>query len=288
MEQDLHSGVFGGVVHEATVDVIKLMSTLVDSKGKILIPGVMDSVDKVTAQEEKLYEGIEFDIEEFKKEAKVASVSNKVIQDNKKDLLMARWRFPSLSLHGIEGAFSGVGAKTVIPAAVKGKFSIRLVPHQDPKEIERLVKEHLEAEFAKTGSPNKMKVYSLHGAKAWVSATDHPNYKAAATAIEKVFGESPDFTREGGSIPIVGALEDSTEMNVLLLPVGACDDMAHSQNEKYNVRNLVNGIKVLGLYLHELGAIEGPKPSDCRCIVTEADMAIPGGFIKAFRCKCEM
>jgi hypothetical protein len=36
-------------------------------------------------------------------------------------------RLPSLSLHGIEGAFAGPGAKTVIPAKVGGKFSIRCV-----------------------------------------------------------------------------------------------------------------------------------------------------------------
>ena len=38
---------------------------------------------------------------------------------------MGRMRSPSLSIHGIEGAFSGAGGKTVIPAKVSGKFSIR-------------------------------------------------------------------------------------------------------------------------------------------------------------------
>ena len=55
----------------------------------------------------------------------------------------------------------------------------------------------------------------------------------------------PDYTREGGSIPITSCIEEATGMNVLLLPIGACDDMAHSQNEKYNISNLVNGIKVM-------------------------------------------
>ena len=32
--------------------------------------------------------------------------------------LMARWRYPSLSLHGIQGAFADPGAKTVIPRKV--------------------------------------------------------------------------------------------------------------------------------------------------------------------------
>lgn len=72
-----------------------------------------------------------------------------MIQDNKKDLLMARWRYPTLSLHGIEGAFSGPGAKTVIPAHVIGKFSLRLVPDQDPKQIESDIRTHLAKEFEK-------------------------------------------------------------------------------------------------------------------------------------------
>lgn len=84
----------------------------------------------------------------------------------------------------------------------------------------------------------------IHGAKSWLSNPKHPNYEAAAKAIEKVYGVPPDYSREGGSIPITPALEEATGMNVLLLPIGASDDMAHSQNEKYNISNLVKGIKV--------------------------------------------
>ena len=62
---------------------------------------------------------------------------------------MARWRFPSLTLHGIQGAFSGEGVKTVVPCKVTGKFSIRTVPDMDLDKIQRLVTEHLEKEFAK-------------------------------------------------------------------------------------------------------------------------------------------
>lgn len=52
---------------------------------------------------------------------------------------MHRWRYPSLSLHGIEGAFSASGAKTVIPRKVIGKFSIRLVPNMTPEEVTKHV-----------------------------------------------------------------------------------------------------------------------------------------------------
>lgn len=52
---------------------------------------------------------------------------------------MHRWRYPSLSLHGIEGAFSAPGAKTVIPRKVIGKFSIRIVPNMTPEEVTKNV-----------------------------------------------------------------------------------------------------------------------------------------------------
>ena len=80
-----------------------------------------------------------------------------------------RWRNPALSLHGIEGAFSEPGAKTVIPRHVRGKFSIRLVPHQTPERVAELVKAHLEDQFQKLGSPNKLSVVCHHGSRPWVS-----------------------------------------------------------------------------------------------------------------------
>lgn len=52
---------------------------------------------------------------------------------------MHLWRYPSLSIHGIEGAFDEPGAKTVIPGRVTGKFSIRLVPHMNASVVERQV-----------------------------------------------------------------------------------------------------------------------------------------------------
>lgn len=71
---------------------------------------------------------------------------------------MNNWRYPSLSIHGIEGAFSGPGFKTVIPRKVIGKFSIRLVPNQDPQKIATIVKDYVNNIWKKRQSPNKFKV----------------------------------------------------------------------------------------------------------------------------------
>ena len=80
-----------------------------------------------------------------------------LINEDKCETLMNRWRNPSLSVHGVQGAFDGAGAKTVIPRKVIGKFSIRAVPNQEPEEIERLVVKYLTEKFQERNSPNKLK-----------------------------------------------------------------------------------------------------------------------------------
>ncbi len=70
-----------------------------------------------------------------------------------------------------------------------------------------------------------------------------------------VYGVEPDLTREGGSIPVTISLEEATGKNVILLPMGASDDGAHSQNEKVDLRNYIEGTKLLGAYLYELANI---------------------------------
>ena len=52
------------------------------------------------------------------------------------------------------------------------------------------------------------------------------------------------------SIPVTLTFEEATGKNVLLLPMGSSTDGAHSINEKLDKRNYIEGIKLLGAYLH--------------------------------------
>lgn len=162
-------------------DLIWLLNQLVDAKGNIMIPGIMDSVAPLDPEEAKLYKDVDFCANTFQSEAgvrclrfpgdKVCSIVFAVKVDDMYDVnffskmqeatLMNRWRFPSLSIHGIEGAFADPGSKTVIPRKVIGKFSIRLVPNQDPVHIEKLVRKYLNDKWAERGSGNKMTVSQL-------------------------------------------------------------------------------------------------------------------------------
>merc|ERR1719180_116038 len=230
-----------------------MMNQLVDEDGKILVEGLMDSVAPLTPEEAAKYTNIDFDPEEYRKD--LGAPGRLMHGNDKAKTLMARWRYPSLSLHGIQGAFSDAGAKTVIPRKVIGKFSVRIVPDQDPEQIVSLTEGYLRKLWAKRGSPNKMTASMFHGGRCWVSDPDHPNYEAGIKATKMVYGVEPDLTREGGSIPVTLTLQEATGKNVILLPMGAADDGAHSQNEKIDIRNYIEGTKLLGAYAYQLSQL---------------------------------
>jgi Cys-Gly metallodipeptidase DUG1 len=253
------------MVHEPMTDLIALMSKLVDPQGNILIPGVDEMVPPPDDEERyvffsthlhppqltdqrflfisccrQLYRNLTYGIEDVE----VSAGAKVAISEDKTSALMGRMRYPSLSLHGIEGAFYGAGAKTVIPAKVSGKFSIRLVPPQTPENVDPLVLKYLQDEFTKLGSKNTFNVEDLHGGKPWVEDYKHWNYEAAHRATEvslpaflyqiclhlfpgqAVYKKAPDYMREGGSIPVTLTFAEALGVNVLLLPMGRGDDGA--------------------------------------------------------------
>lgn len=256
-DKALHSGVFGGCLTEPMTDVIQLLAAVSSAgHGDIGIEGCgKKSALPLEEDESVLYRGIAFDTEEFQKEA--GGVSG-LIGDSSSAVLMNRWRYPSLSIHGIEGAYSGQGFKTVIPGNAIGKFSIRLVPGQDPENVETAVKSVLEKRFGELKSCNELQITSS-SSKAWLADPKCGLYQAGAAALLKVYGVRPDLTREGGSIPIAGLLQDKLGVETMLLPLGQSDDGAHSQNEKFSRRNYLNGVCVLFTLIREIEKVYNEK-----------------------------
>lgn len=203
--QDLHSGVFGGTAQEPMTDLVRIMAGLVDGRGKILIPGIDEMVAPLTKEEKALYDNIAFTMDNL-----YEGLGSKTgIYTDKERTLMARWRYPSLSLHGIEGAFSAPGAKTVIPAKVTGKFSIRTVPDMELEQVNELTERYIRGLFSGLDSANTLKFSCQHAGKWWVASPNHWNFTAAGKAVEHVWGTKPDLTREGGSIPVTLTLKKS-------------------------------------------------------------------------------
>ena len=244
---DQHSG-FGGSIREPLHDLIHLLSKLTTPDREILIPHFHDKVRPLNDEEKKLYEGIEFDLDKF-----VDNIGADILlsRDSKK-LLMDMWRYPSLSYHGIQGAFSGSGGKTVIPAKVSGKVSMRLVPDQDPSEIFSHFKAYVVSEFEKLKSPNKIQVELLGKGDWWFSDFNNFLTNAAKAAIEDYWKKSPMMARSGGSIPVIPFMEKLFEAPAIGIGVGQDSDGAHSQNEHLRVSNLLGAKEVIARTLQKL------------------------------------
>ncbi|KAF5919012.1 hypothetical protein HPG69_003647 [Diceros bicornis minor] len=225
--------------------------SLVDSSGHILIPGIYDHVAPLTEEEKEMYEAIDLDLEEYQNTSQV----KKFLFDTKEEILMHLWRYPSLSIHGIEGAFDEPGAKTVIPGRVIGKFSIRLVPHMNTSVVEKQVKQHLEYIFSKRNSSNQMAVSMALGLHPWIANIKDDQYLAAKRAIKTVFGTEPDMIRDGSTIPIANIFQDVIQKSVMMLPLGAVDDGEHAQNEKINRWNYIEGSKLFAAFFLEMAKL---------------------------------
>ncbi|KAI0559084.1 Peptidase M20 [Gracilaria domingensis] len=255
--QTLHSGVYGGCIAEPMTDLIQLLSTVSRGvHGLVDIPGCRkEDCAPLEETEEDLYSNITFDSEDFMKEA--GNVPS-LVGDTPSEVLMNRWRYPSLSIHGIEGAYSGQGMKTVIPGAVTAKFSIRLVPGQDGKLVEEEVTKLLQERLRELNTPNELRVTSS-SSEPWLANPKCPLYQAGAAALLKVYGVRPDYTREGGSIPITSMVEKILGAETMLLPLGSSDDGAHSENEKIGRKNYIHGVHVLFVLLEEINRIHSSR-----------------------------
>eukprot|EP00812_Abedinium_dasypus_P011724 NODE_526_length_1497_cov_340.768377.p1 GENE.NODE_526_length_1497_cov_340.768377~~NODE_526_length_1497_cov_340.768377.p1 ORF type:complete len:469 (+),score=149.47 NODE_526_length_1497_cov_340.768377:3-1409(+) len=244
---DLHSGSAGGSVFEPMAELTHVLASLATPGGEILVPGIKELVAPVTEEERRLYKNLDFPLDSHMRACGVSRLRHDLDEEA---TLMHLWRMPSLSLHGIEGAHAAPGSKTVIPGRVAGKFSIRLVPNMDPEQVFALVREHCERVHSSFASPNSMRLMSLGGAQAFSGNPNDKNYMAARRANICVYGIEPDVMRSGGTIPMTLTMQE-TGRSVVLFPVGRSDDGAHAQNEKLDLSNFINGVKLIAAYLVE-------------------------------------
>jgi acetylornithine deacetylase/succinyl-diaminopimelate desuccinylase-like protein len=157
---------------------------------------------------------------------------------------------PALTVNGIVGGYQGPGGKGVIPARALAKLSFRLVPDQDPREVDRLFRKHI----ARLTPPTvRLTVRSLFAGKPALVRRQHPAMRAAATAYRKGFGATPVFLRSGGTIPVVSAFQDLVGFPTVLMGFALPDDRMHAPNEKFHLPNFYNGIATCIWFLASIG-----------------------------------
>ena len=240
---DLHSGVFGGAVANPAFVLAQILGQMKDKSGRIKVPGFYDDVRELTAAEREEWKKLPFDEKRYRKELGAPRLTG----ESGYSVLERTWGRPTFEVNGLLSGFTGEGPKTVIPAVAMAKVSMRLVPDQDPDKIAGLFEQYVEKIAPGTV---EVKLTRLHGGKPWMAEFDSPYIRAAGRAIEKGFGKSPVFNREGGSIPVVATFQRELGVPSVLFGVGLPDDRLHAPNEKLDLGNFHGGV-IASAHLYE-------------------------------------
>ena len=241
---DLHSGMFGGGVQNASHLLVQLLSTLHDANGKVNVDHFYDDVVDLTEFEKEQIKALGFDQEKLKKSLGLTDLTGGENNYPYPERVSSR---PTLEINGLWGGFQGEGTKTVIPNKAHAKITCRLVHNQNPEKIQELIKKHLE-ENAPKGCTIQVSLGDT--GNPFLTPIDSPMIQKAAEAYEKVYGKSPVYKREGGSIPIVSDFSQALNSPVVLMGFGLPDENLHAPNEHFNLENFDKGILTICSFLN--------------------------------------
>ncbi len=243
--RDLHSGHYGGNVHNPIQALAEIIAQLHDQNGTVTVPGFYDDVRPVTDEEHAILSDILPWAEREWREVTGAPQPWGEAEYTLSERSSAR---PTLEINGISGGFAGVGFKTVLPAKALAKISCRLVPDQDPQRVYECVRDHI-ARLTPPTVQSELVALEM-GSPGVLLEREGAAMQAAVRAYEQAWGVRPLFSREGGSIPVVSAFQEHLRMPIVLMPFGYKGGGAHGPNEHVYTAMFHKGIDTM-LYFYE-------------------------------------
>ena len=245
---DLHSGNFGGAIHNPLQALCEIVAGLHDARGRIAIPGFYEDVRPMGPAERVHL-------------ARVGPSAADILHNARGrrswgergftayERIVAR---PSLSIAGIDGGYHGPGVKAVIPSSASAKLGFRLVPNQSPPRIDALFRQHI----ARVAPPTvDVRVRTISSARPALMNPNHPAMKAAASAYGRAFGTAPVFLRSGGSIPVVNTFQELLGIPTVLMGFASPDDRIHAPNERFSLATLDKAIATSIWFLDALARV---------------------------------
>ena len=235
-DRDLHSGLFGGAAINPIRVLGRIIASLHDADGRILVPGFYDGAGELDPEIKAQWQSLDFSESKFLGEIGLSKPAG----ETGRHVLEQIWSRPTCDVNGIIGGYTGTGSKTVIPAQASAKFSFRLVGKQNPEAIRDSFRAFVQAQLP----PDCRAEFLSHGGSpALQLPLDSPYLKKARDALAAEWGKPAVLKGSGGSIPIVGNFRRDLGMDSLLIGFGVDDDRIHSPNEKYNLSSFHKGAR---------------------------------------------
>lgn len=237
-DHDLHSGLFGGVVHNPAQVLCELIAGMHDASGRVTLPGFYDRVRQLEEAERDELRRLPVDEIYYRRQ----TGCSRFFGEEGYSLVERASARPTLEVNGLYSGFTGEGSKTVLPAKAMAKISCRLVPDQDPFEVREQLSQYLHDHTP----PTVRSELTMHSA-GYPSITnlDHFAVQAMQRALEATWGVRPLVRREGGSIPVVASMQKYLGIESVLTGFSLPEDNLHAPNEKLHLPTFERGVQAL-------------------------------------------
>jgi len=245
VDHAVHSGMWGGPLIDAITSMCKLIGTLHDADGKVVVSGFEDGVRTPSSREMQNLIALNYTEEKLRKESGLLP-GVKVAGDPSRSILEKVWLLPALNVIALDGCHTSVAANKIVHTA-KARISCRIVSDQDPFHIVQMVKDHL-VKHCPYGA--HLKFTNEDALKPWVCVPVGPIFEAAENAMKRGFGRDPVYIGCGGSIGFVEPFAKAFGgAPVLMIGVEDPYTNAHGENESLLVSDFLKCMKsVLHLF----------------------------------------
>ncbi len=252
--RELHSGHYGNWAPNPAMMLVKLLNSLKNDSGRVLIEHYYDGISPLSETEKRaIAEAPDFD-EELKKELWLGST------EGSPKKLIELLQQPSLNIRGMSSSRVGAQASNVIPSTATATIDMRLVKGMDHKEtVARLIEHVRKQGFFVVDSEPSAEVRMAHARVAKIVANeggynavrtsmDLPISQEVIRAVESARGSAVKVPTMGGSVPLE-AIERAVGTRTITVPMANHDNNQHSFNENIRIQNLWDGIELMAALL---------------------------------------
>jgi acetylornithine deacetylase/succinyl-diaminopimelate desuccinylase-like protein len=236
---DVHSGTFGGTLHNPAQALIELIAGMHDAQGRVTLPGFYDRVRKLEPDERAGLRLLPMDETFFLVESGAPALWGEP-EYTPLERTTAR---PTLEVLSFHSGLAGEGMLNIVPAQAKAALSMRLVPDQEPEECYQFLIHYFETHTPPTVRWEAHRINN--GGRASLLDRHSPLVKALDQALEETWGVRPAYIRIGGGIPVVAQLQEELGIPSILTGFGLPDDHIHGPNEKLHLPTWSKGIEAV-------------------------------------------
>lgn len=244
-DTDIHSSK-GAILDNAAWRLVHALASLRTPDNKIIIEDFYELMTEPTEEEIAATANIPFDAE---KEKEIYGLKHPLITDDlditPQEALVL---YPTLTISGMESGYQGEGTKTVLPRTAKAKLDFRLVPGFTAKEVDKLLRAHLD----KQGFED-VQVELLTELTPYRTDLTDPYVDVVIAASEEVYGEGNYILKpnSAGGGPMYG-FGKYLDVPVMSTGIGWVQTNVHAPNENIRTQDLYEGVAYIATLLDKL------------------------------------